>query len=103
MTPRERAKLNAIQRQLVGETQLADKLYAALVQGGFDNMWWAMQDYCQARGRKGKQPPKFKNARIIRRDNEFKIEGWRTVNCEPFYPKIDPEHPSNHDEEDDSQ
>ena len=62
MTPKERQKLNELQRQLVGEMQLADKLYAALVHGGFDHIWWAMQDYAEARGIKGKQPQKMKPA-----------------------------------------
>jgi len=97
MTPNERKKVQALQRQLVGEQQLADKLYSALVQGGFDNIWWAMQDYATARNRKGKQPPKFKSARFIRLDNEFKMEGWRTLNCEPFHPS------HGNQEEDDSQ
>ncbi len=86
MTPNERTKLRELQRQLVGETQLADKLYSALVHGGFDHIWWAMQDYCQARGKKAKQPPKFKSAKFRRIENDLKLEGWRTINCEPFHP-----------------
>ena len=84
MTPKERQKLNDLQRQLVGEMQLADKLYAALVHGGFDHIWWAMQDYAEARGIKGKQPQKTKPAKFRHRDNERKMQGWRMLNCEPF-------------------
>ncbi len=84
MTPKERQKVQQLQRQLVGEVQLADKLYAALVHGGFDHIWWAMQDYCAARGKKGIQPPKMKKAEFKRADNERKMEGWRMLNCEPF-------------------
>ena len=84
MTPKERQKVQQLQRQLVGEIQLADKLYAALVHGGFDHIWWAMQDYCAARGKKGIQPPKMKKAELKRADNEGKIRGWRMLNCEPF-------------------
>lgn len=84
MTPKERQKVQQLQRQLVGEVQLADKLYAALVHGGFDHIWWAMQDYCAARGKKGIQPPKMKKAEFKRADNERKMQGWRMLNCEPF-------------------
>ena len=84
MTPKERQKVRELQRQLVGEIQLADKLYAALVHGGFDHVWWAMQDYAEARGKKGIQPPKMKNAKFKRAANEEKLQGWRMLNCEPF-------------------
>jgi len=84
MTPKERQKVRELQRQLVGESQLADKLYSALVHGGFDHIWWAMSDYAEARGIKGKQPPKFKSAKRKQADNEAKIEGWRILNCESF-------------------
>jgi hypothetical protein len=84
MTPKERQKVQELQRQLVGEIQLADKLYAALVHGGFDHVWWAMQDYASARGIRGKQPPKTKKAHFKRIDNQQKIDGWRILNCEAF-------------------
>ena len=44
MTPLERKKTQELQRRLIAEIQLADQLYDALVQGGFDNIWWSMQD-----------------------------------------------------------
>ena len=91
MTPKERQKVQQLQRQLVGEVQLADKLYTALVHGGFDHIWWAMQDYCAARGKKGIQPPKYKSAKIKRTENEGKMQGWRIVNCEPFHPSNNPD------------
>ncbi len=84
MTPLERKKTQELQRWLIAETQLADQLYEALVQGGFDNIWWAMQDYATARGKKGKQPPKYKTKKFIRRQDEGKMQGWRIVNCEDF-------------------
>jgi hypothetical protein len=96
MTPLERQKVQQLQRQLVGEVQLADKLYAALVHGGFDHIWWAMQDYATARGKKGIQPPKHKSAKFKRAENEGKMQGWRIVNCEPF-------HPANQQDEDEQQ
>ena len=74
MTPKERQKVQQLQRQLVGEVQLADKLYAALVHGGFDHIWWAMQDYAEARGKKGIQPPKMKKAQFKRAANEEKLQ-----------------------------
>ena len=96
MTPLEHQKVQQLQRQLVGEVQLADKLYAALVHGGFDHIWWAMQDYATARGKKGIQPPKYKSAKFKRAENEGKMQGWRIVNCEPF-------HPANQQDEDEQQ
>ena len=84
MTPKERQKVNEMRRQLVGEIQLADKLYAALVHGGFDHIWWAMQDYATARGLTGKQPPKMKARKFKQADNESKMQGWRMLNCESF-------------------
>ncbi len=84
MTPLERKKTQELQRWLIAETQLADQLYEALVHGGFDNVWWAMQDYAAARGKKGKQPPKYKTKKFIRRQDEGKMQGWRIVNCEDF-------------------
>lgn len=84
MTPLERKKTQELQRRLIGEIQLADQLYEALVQGGFDNTWWAMQDYATARGKKGIQPPKFKPRKFIRRQDEGKMQGWRMLNCEEF-------------------
>jgi hypothetical protein len=89
MTPLERKKVNELQRQLVGEQQLADKLYAALVHGGFDNVWWALQDYHEARARVQFKAPTVKKAARRRADNEMKMQGWRVVNCEPF--RINPE------------
>jgi hypothetical protein len=91
MTPLERKKVNELQRQLVGEQQLADKLYAALVHGGFDNVWWALQDYHQARGRVQFKAPTAKKAARRRADNQMKMQQWRVINCEPFYPNIEPD------------
>ena len=84
MTPLERKKTQELQRRLIAEIQLADQLYEALVQGGFDNIWWSMQDYAAARGKKGIQPPKFKSKKFIRRMDEGKMQGWRMLNCEDF-------------------
>lgn len=84
MTPLERQKTQELQRRLIAEIQLADALYDALVQGGFDNIWWSMQDYAAARGKKGKQPPKYKTKKFIRRQDEGKMQGWRMLNCEDF-------------------
>ena len=84
MTPLERKKTQELQRRLIAETQLADQLYDALVQGGFDNIWWSMQDYATARGKKGIQPPQFKTKKFSRRMDERKMQGWRIVNCEDF-------------------
>ena len=84
MTPLERTKTQQLQRRLIAETQLADALYDALVQGGFDNIWWSMQDYATARGKKGIKPPTFKTKKFIRKMNEGKMQGWRVVNCEDF-------------------
>jgi hypothetical protein len=91
MTPLERQKDRELRRQLAGEMQLADKLYSALVHGGFDNVWWALQDYHAARGRQAFNAPKAKKAARRRADNEQKIQTWRIVNCEPFYPHIEPD------------
>ncbi|MGA1032396.1 MAG: hypothetical protein ACO3VO_08940 [Ilumatobacteraceae bacterium] len=90
MTPLERKKVQELQRQLVGEAQLADKLYAALVHGGFDNVWWALQDYHEARGRQEFKAPKTKKAARRKADNELKMQTWRVINCKPFYPPIEP-------------
>jgi hypothetical protein len=93
MTPLERKKVNELQRQLVGEQQLADKLYAALVHGGFDNVWWALQDYHQARALVQFKAPTVKKAARRRADNEGKMQQWRIVNCEPFHISPDEENP----------
>lgn len=84
MTPLERQKTQELQRRLIAETQLADALYDALVQGGFDNVWWAMQDYATARGKKGIKAPTFKSKKFSRRMDERKMQGWRMLNCEDF-------------------
>jgi len=91
MTPLERKKFDDLRRQAIGEAQLADKLYAALVHGGFDNVWWALQDYHQARGRVAFKAPTTKKAAQRREDKQRKIQTWRLLNCEPFYPHIEPD------------
>ena len=93
MTPLERKKVQELQRQLVGERQLADKLYAALVHGGFDNVWWALQDYHQARARTTFKAPTRKNMQRRKEENEFKMQQWRIVNCEPFHINPEEENP----------
>jgi len=91
MTPLERKKFDDLRRQAIGEAQLADKLYAALVHGGFDNVWWALQDYHQARGRVAFKAPTTKKAAQRREDKQRKIQTWRLLNYEPFYPHIEPD------------
>lgn len=96
MTPLERKKFDELRRQAIGEQQLADKLYAALVHGGFDNVWWALQDYHQARGRMAFKAPTSKKAAQRKEDKMRKIQTWRIINCEPF-------HPANQPDEDEQQ
>ena len=91
MTPLERKKFDDLRRQAIGEAQLADKLYAALVHGGFDNVWWALQDYHQARGRVAFKAPTTKKAAQRKEDKQRRIQTWRLLNCEPFYPHIEPD------------
>ena len=91
MTPLERKKFDDLRRQAIGEAQLADKLYSALVHGGFDNVWWALQDYHQARGRVAFKAPTSKKAAQRRDEKMRKIQTWRLLNCEPFYPPIEPD------------